>query len=194
MNKAGRIMLHPLRPADGAAEKTLVIGGPNTVRKGQKMTLHFDFSEEIEESHLEILGKTLIGMFERNTLGVYRVQWGGLEDTPFVRAVNVFRDGLERRRSIARSPEKPIFDVTEINELARNKTPNSLFVAIGTGFGERQDSSSTGASTSPSGSSPRTSDFDNDLGSGQLSSLPEEDQQMRERSNEHSGKAPKGEA
>ncbi|KAL8895784.1 MAG: hypothetical protein Q9207_008010 [Kuettlingeria erythrocarpa] len=193
LNKAGRIMLHPLRPGNGDAEKALDTVGPHAVGNGQSMTLHFDFSEDVGESHLKILGKTLTGMFERNTLGVYRVRWGGLEDTMVVRAVNLFRGGLERRRSTASRLEKPNINAAEIREFIKSKTPNPSLLAIGASFVDRPEPLSLGALPSPLASSPRTSDFGHDLRSTHVSAGQVEYQQKRKRSDEHPGKGSKGE-
>lgn len=194
-NKAGRIMLHPLRlNTDAVCEMDEIESSP-IAQQGQNMTLHFDFSEEIEENHLKVLGTTLIDMFERNTLGVYRVRWGGVEhNSAFIRAVNKLRDGLERRRSTTKSPEKPMFgaaDTTEIYDLIKDKTPNSPFLAAGTVY-ESQQSLSTGKPASPLPSTPPTSDFAIDADSGPTTMIQKVHQQQQKEPGQQPGEASSG--
>ena len=85
---AGRIMLHPLRHH----ERSGVTSDDCPYRKaiGYVMTLHFNFGDEPPDEHLKTLGRKLNEIFEQSTLGVHRVDWGGLEGTPFTRAIRQF--------------------------------------------------------------------------------------------------------
>ncbi|KAL8709711.1 MAG: hypothetical protein Q9225_007413, partial [Loekoesia sp. 1 TL-2023] len=105
-NKAGRIMLRPLRPKGRIAQAKTENESLHRALNGQRMTLHFDFSSEIEERHLHILGTTLTGMVERNTLGVRHIEWGGVSETPLGRVANELRMRLEKRHSSAKKPDK----------------------------------------------------------------------------------------
>ena len=61
---AGRIMLHPLRPLaemESAKKRDPV--------RMYTVTLHYEFAENPSKSHIETLGRDVIGKSDRNTLG-----------------------------------------------------------------------------------------------------------------------------
>ena len=98
---AGRIMLHPLRhhkPSGVTSDDC-----PYRRATGSVMTLHFNFGDEPPDEHLKTLGRKLNEIFEKNTLGVHRVDWGGLEGTPFIRAAQKFQKNLMKRRASSQS-------------------------------------------------------------------------------------------
>ena len=94
---AGRIMLHPLRQDRVTSpHHNERIGIDHT--KKHTVTLHFDFGVKPSQRDLETLGGSLNSIFERNTLDVHRVRWGGMTASMFARAAKRFR-ALKRRAS-----------------------------------------------------------------------------------------------
>lgn len=61
----------PIPPIDSNSGE-----GPD---RRQVVSLHFEFDEKPPNAHLERLGYELNVLFERNTLGVNRVRWGGMK-------------------------------------------------------------------------------------------------------------------
>ena len=103
---AGRIMLHPLRRGDTKARTTrqttrqtsqMDISNQDTAI-GHTLTLHFDFGDKPPNIHIERLGLGLNNLFERNTLGVNRIRWGGLHSI-IARAARNWMATLERSRT-----------------------------------------------------------------------------------------------
>lgn len=99
---AGRIMLHPLHKPqkDGSPTELSSEGNTNlNPFKRHTVTLHFDFGDQPSPAHVEMLGRQLNQVFERFTLGVHRVRWGGMKRSLAGRAVGSFRAaGLKRTR------------------------------------------------------------------------------------------------
>ncbi|KAI4221144.1 MAG: hypothetical protein L6R36_007112 [Xanthoria steineri] len=100
-SSAGRIMLHPLRQHKPSG----VVSDDCPYRRaiGYVMTLHFNFGDKPPDEHIVTLGRNLNKIFERNTLGVHRVDWGGLEGTMFTRATRKFQKNLMKRRASSQS-------------------------------------------------------------------------------------------
>ena len=73
------------------------------------MTLHFNFGDEPPDEHLKTLGRKLNEIFEQNTLGVHRVDWGGLEGTPFIRAAQKFQN--LRKRPASSHSQRPTLTI-----------------------------------------------------------------------------------
>lgn len=101
--EAGRIMLHPLpRPQKEGSPTELSAEDhtkPDPKFKRQTVTLHLDFADQPSIAHIEVLGRQLNHLFERCTLGVNRVRWGGMKKSLAARALGNFRAaGLERHR------------------------------------------------------------------------------------------------
>ena len=103
---AGRIMLHPLRRGDTKARTTrqttrqtsqIDISNQDTAI-AHTLTLHFDFGDKPPNIHIERLGLGLNNLFERNTLGVNRIRWGGLHSI-IARAARNWMATLERGRT-----------------------------------------------------------------------------------------------
>ena len=100
---AGRIMLHPLQH-----HKPSGVASDDRPRTRATMTLHFNFGDKPPEAHLVTLGRKLNEIFERNTLGVHRVDWGGLEETPYIRAARKFQKKLKKQRASSQSQRPTI--------------------------------------------------------------------------------------
>ncbi|KAI4086281.1 MAG: hypothetical protein LQ348_002067 [Seirophora lacunosa] len=92
----GRIMLHPLRPDRGDDDKSYETS-PSELADGHIVTLHFDFGGKPLGSNLETLGRKFNEIFERNTLGVQRVRWGGVRPSVFARATRRFVASRKRK-------------------------------------------------------------------------------------------------
>ena len=97
---AGRIMLHPLQKEGSKALTPPTEASSQDPAERQTVTLHFDFDERPENARLERLGLELNDLFERNTLGVNRVRWGGIQSkrSGYVHAAESFMASLERSR------------------------------------------------------------------------------------------------
>lgn len=91
-------MLHPLRPDQRRVEKPSE-GTPADQKNRHIMTLHFDFGQLPSEADLTTLGRDFNEIFERNTLGVDRVRWGGIRRTAFGFAARKWRRSLRNRRA-----------------------------------------------------------------------------------------------
>lgn len=96
----GRIMLHPLPRRDSNPQAASCEAPPIDSSRQTIVTLHFDFGEKPTKEQVRKLGGELNGTFERESLGVNRVRWGGMRKS----AVDVFSASLKRirRRSFHR--------------------------------------------------------------------------------------------
>ncbi|KAL8960791.1 MAG: hypothetical protein Q9193_002561 [Seirophora villosa] len=95
-SSAGRIILHPLRTDRGDDDKSYETS-PSELADGRIVTLHFDFGGKPLVSNLETLGRKFNEIFERNTLGVHRVRWGGERPSVFARATRRFAASRKRK-------------------------------------------------------------------------------------------------
>ncbi|KAI4142043.1 MAG: hypothetical protein LQ341_003332 [Variospora aurantia] len=93
----GRIMLHPLQP-DSAEDDKSYETSPSELADRHIVTLHFDFGGNPSGKNLETLGRNFNEIFERNTLGVQRVRWGGVRVSAFARATRRFSAASRRRK------------------------------------------------------------------------------------------------
>lgn len=102
---AGRIMLHPLRKhrSSGVAQGDEY---PFRAATGYVMTLHIHFRDKPLDDHLVTLGRALCKTLDRKTFGVHQIRWGGIKETPFVRAVRKFQDILDKLRA-SRQSQRP---------------------------------------------------------------------------------------
>ena len=73
-------MLHPLPPWPDETIDT-------DPTKQHTMTLHFDFGKKPSENDIEQLGFKFNELFERNTIGIHQVRWGGLKRSIEARAI-----------------------------------------------------------------------------------------------------------
>ncbi|KAL8645949.1 MAG: hypothetical protein Q9226_007070 [Calogaya cf. arnoldii] len=135
----GRIMLHPIRTDRVDINKAPEVP-PVDQGNGHFVTLHFDFGDKPSEHELITLGQGLKEFFERSTLRVHRVRWGGMRRTMFGLATRRLRGSLRKRRVLAFEPSS--------TELLSPQTAESDF----------QDFMTTG-SYSPSASSAPTPDM-----------------------------------
>ncbi|KAL8727740.1 MAG: hypothetical protein Q9166_005853 [cf. Caloplaca sp. 2 TL-2023] len=150
-SSAGRIILHPLRP-DRAVQETPKEGCLLKGATGYVVTLHFHFGDKPPDDHLETLGRNFNEIFERNTLEVHRVRWGGMRTTMFTRATKRFQDSLHKRRA-SNNSQRP----TEINDLAPT---NGRLTAYSTGSVMQN---SAGDGTPLTRSSPATPFLEDDI-------------------------------
>ncbi|KAF6226904.1 hypothetical protein HO133_008345 [Letharia lupina] len=109
--QAGRIMLHPLHRNQEDGSRTAISSEETSnldALKRHTVTLHSDFAKKPPSTDIEILGRHLNQIFERSTLGVNRVRWGGMKRSAAARAVGSFQAGLQRSRR-ASMKQWPIF-------------------------------------------------------------------------------------
>ena len=62
------------------------------------LTLHFDFAGKPSKEHVTELSSQLIALFERNTLKVNGIRYGGLNPSPAARAALRFQSILAKNR------------------------------------------------------------------------------------------------
>lgn len=121
-NAQGRIMLHPLQ-VEGS-KINMPLKGPEAMvpAERQTMTLHFDFGEKPSMTNVERLGCELNKIFERNTLGVNGVRWGGLrtKQSMVAQVVSTLKDRV-RRSSIRR--ERASISIERSEEWQAQDTP-----------------------------------------------------------------------
>lgn len=113
--QAGRIMLHPLNRPQKDGSPTELSREENTnlrLIKRQIVTLHLDFADQPSLADIETLGRQLNQVFERYTLSVNRVRWGGMKPSLAARAVGNFRAaGLKsKRRASMQQQRVPLED------------------------------------------------------------------------------------
>lgn len=102
---AGRIILHPLR--DRSTSRPPLDENCAVKEARHVMTLHFDFPEKPPDNHVTAIGRSLNELFERNTLGVLCVRWGGMKETKFGQATRLFQKSLEKRRASSQNLQAP---------------------------------------------------------------------------------------
>ena len=128
----GRIMLHPL-PRPGSNPQAASCEPPSIDSSRQTIvTLHFDFGEKPTEEQVKKLGGDLNGIFERESLGVNRVRWGGMRKS----AVDIFSASLKRirRRSFHRLRTPVSLSRARPEEL-RTPTALDIMTPYSRGFG-----------------------------------------------------------
>lgn len=112
--QAGRIMLHPLRKPQKDGSQAGLSSEAHTDLdpfKRQTVTLHFDFADQPSQGDIEMLGRQLNGVFERYTLGVNRVRWGGMEKSLAARAIGSFQAaGRKRNRRASMNQQQVALD------------------------------------------------------------------------------------
>ena len=67
------------------------------------LTLHFDFAEKPSRNHRGELCSQLIALFERNTLKINGIRYGGLNPSPAARAALRFRSMVAKNRGESNS-------------------------------------------------------------------------------------------
>ena len=159
---AGRIMLHPLRRNDTEATK---VAETESAKKRDPpikytVTLHYEFAEKPSKSHIEILGRDVNGISDRNTLGdrktlpLHRVRFGGLRSSVTVRALRKFQESLHKRRA-SKKQELPRLEIQLTPDSASlvPLSPNALSPAT-TGYHTPDSATNTdfAASASPDSS------------------------------------------
>ncbi|KAI4188650.1 MAG: hypothetical protein LQ346_005271 [Caloplaca aetnensis] len=155
----GRIMLHPIRKDRVDSDKASKVP-PMDQGNGHIVTLHFDFGDKPSEDDMTTLGQGLNEIFERSTLRVHRVRWGGLRRTMFGLVARRLRGSLRKRRAsqIGRSTAHPRL-------LAARSSPAvprqdwDLLSPQAAEF-DSPDFVATGSSNSPVASSAPTSDIE----------------------------------
>ncbi|KAL8713152.1 MAG: hypothetical protein Q9220_002673 [cf. Caloplaca sp. 1 TL-2023] len=103
----GRIMLHPVRQGQKEAQASTDTSTRELADR-HVVTLDFEFGEKPSQQDVQVLGRKFNDLFERNTLGVHRIGWGGIRMKAFGRYVNVFRGFLRERRASNASGQPPL--------------------------------------------------------------------------------------
>ena len=90
-NHTGRIMLHPLQESSANAPFPADRETDIDQAKQHGVTLHFDFAEKPSVAEIDILGDQFNQLFERNTLRVNGIRWGGVKPSMFARVIHRFQ-------------------------------------------------------------------------------------------------------
>jgi len=99
---AGRIMLHPL-PREGSTPQTpSKESSHEDLANRQMLTLHFNFDKRPSQEQIQLFGTELNHVFERNTLGVNGVRWGGMQSVAALQ-LKVAKTFLQRVRRASES-------------------------------------------------------------------------------------------
>ena len=106
-NTSGRIMLHPLDRKGTTAQLPSKESTSLDQTKHQTLTLHFDLMGWPSEASIEQFGSQFNNIFERNTLGVMGIRWGGLRPSMYNRATEIFLATLKRNRRTSGRQERP---------------------------------------------------------------------------------------
>ncbi|KAI4116368.1 MAG: hypothetical protein LQ345_003202 [Seirophora villosa] len=154
----GRIMLHPLQ-ADRTDDDKSYDNSPLALANRHIVTLHFDFGNKPSEENLKTLGQKFNEIFERNTLGVQRVRWGGVRVTMFTRATRRFSATRKRKRPLAQIKHSASSTSCYI------KNPDKGLLSPQTSVCEAQDSIDTESSSPLVALSVPSSDRENHHGS-----------------------------
>ncbi|KAL8866713.1 MAG: hypothetical protein Q9174_006131 [Haloplaca sp. 1 TL-2023] len=152
----GRIMLGPLRQeqqGNHAAKQDSILKEATK----HTVTLRFDFGEKPSEDHLKTLGRAFNDIFERNTVGVLRVRWGGMRAAPFLRAASVFRRGLHRRRASDNGCTSAALRRLAVDSSCQNPRPDPNFLSPRTAMSDCRDYGGDLTLSPPTASSPATS-------------------------------------
>ena len=156
---AGRIMLHPLEKHRLSRVAT---GEECQIRTatGYLMTLHFHFGNNPPDDHIITLGRNLNKLFERNTLGVHGVRWGGMKATAVTRATRKFQKSLMKRRASSQSQRPKIISPlsTSLSEPFNSSllSPNAVtFDSHDSGGDESCSPLASSAPTTPSEANPK---------------------------------------
>lgn len=129
--QAGRIMLHPIHKSQQDGSKLELSPEESASQdpfklKRQTVTLHFDFAEKPSHANVRMLGRHLNDGFERYTLGVNRVRWGGMRRSAAARAVGSFQAGLKRYRRASMKRQQLALDIGGAELWSVEKNPELL--------------------------------------------------------------------
>ena len=127
--QAGRIMLHPLHRTEEDGSQDSLLSEETTklnALKRRTVTLHLDFGDQPSHTDIEMLGHQLNQIFERYTLNVNRVRWGGMKQSAAARAVGSFQAGLKRYRRASMKQQQVASDDIGASELWRAEKNSEL--------------------------------------------------------------------
>lgn len=127
--QAGRIMLHPLHKPQKDGVQSELSSEENTNLdpfKRRTVTLHFEFVDRPSHADVQMLGRQLNNFFERYTLGVNRVRWGGMKHSAVARAVGNFQASLQRSRSASMKQQQVALDMGATELWLAEKNPELL--------------------------------------------------------------------
>lgn len=127
--QAGRIMLHPLHRNQEDGSRTAISSEETSnldALKRHTVTFHFDFANKPPSTDIEILGRHLNQIFERSTLGVNRVRWGGMKRSAAARAVGSFQAGLQRSRRASMKRHQAALDMATAGSWLAGKSSELL--------------------------------------------------------------------
>ncbi len=112
--EAGRIMLHPLDKVQKDGSQNVLPSEKDTnldAFKRHTVTLHFEFTNQPPPIDVKTLGRELNSIFERYTLNVNRVRWGGMRQSAAALAVGNFQQAGRRRRASSEQRQVALDDM-----------------------------------------------------------------------------------
>lgn len=122
---AGRIMLHPIQKQgsdDELSRKEVTSLDPF---KAESLILHFDFSKKPSRAYIEMFGRGLNEIFERD-VNINQVRWGGIRQSMAGRVAKRFRDTLERNRRASMRLQQANASVGSSNAKLAESAPDPL--------------------------------------------------------------------
>ena len=113
-DQAGRIMLHPIHQTPNGPKSALSTE-ECTIQdafKRRTVTLHIDFCDQPSLSDIATLGSQFNHLFERSSLSVNQIRWGGMQGSAALRALGSFRAaGSKRSRRVSMEQQQAILDM-----------------------------------------------------------------------------------
>ncbi|KAM0799442.1 hypothetical protein BDR22DRAFT_855393 [Usnea florida] len=127
--QAGRIMLHPIRQTPNGPISTSSTD-ECTIQdafKRRTVTLHIDFCDQPSLTDIDTLGTQFNHLFERSSLSVNQIRWGGMQGSAALRALGNFQAGrLKRSRRVSMEQQQARLDMVSVGRWSSEKTSDLL--------------------------------------------------------------------
>ena len=128
-DQAGRIMLHPIRQTPNGP-KSASSTDERTIQdafKRRTVTLHIDFRDQPSLTDIETLGTQFNHLFERSSLSVNQIRWGGMQGSAALRALGNFQAGaLKRSRRVSMEQQQAMLDMGAVGRWSSEKNADLL--------------------------------------------------------------------
>ena len=128
-DQAGRIMLHSIREIPNG-QKSASSTDECTIQdafKRRTVTLHIDFRDQPSLTDIETLGTQFNYLFERSSLSVNLIRWGGMQGSAALRALGNFQaGGLKRSRRVSMEQQQATLDMGAVGRWSSEKNADLL--------------------------------------------------------------------
>ena len=128
-DQAGRIMLHSIRQTPNGPKSTLS-ADECTIQdafKRRTVTLHIDFCDQPSLTDIATLGTQFNYLFERSSLSVNQIRWGGMQGSAALRALGNFQAGrLKRSRRVSTKQQQATLDMGVVGRWSSEKNADLL--------------------------------------------------------------------